>query len=743
MSAENDAHDPAQAGEEDQPARVSQLLRCPKTIVAIVVLISLLISTAIAIKPSSPKVAYVKAHPACKSTECSALSTAITSTVNSNISPCQNFYRFVCDGWIKSHQTREGELRRLIFQEFNDEVANLQKKSLISIQVPVRGQDSFQKLAYVYQSCVRVEKADQDGIRVFREFMGFIGLEWPQVSRTRSFNVLDAAVRLSFQWDVPTLLYVTVKPSPYDRTRLLVAIDRGTSTVGSGKKSPALRKYISSVADVLNENAHVEKIEAGVTLAEKYLKDQISAVRKSVRKRSIDFKRVVSFRELEALTFVDDSTYWLDAVNSHMPAGHKMTPSDPILLEHPEHVIAVSRLIRKPEMLQSLLYYLGWLLVQALGPKAAMAIRKAKFAYEKASSKTGGEMGELNLWRVCMKESEDLMPTVYSALYVHGHASEKPKFDVKAIVDHVLWVTTETVRRVRWIDDRTKAKALTKVKKMRGLIAFPQWMRNTSVVKGLDSEIPDLSEHYLASWLRVKEIKGTRVRRTIKDVHSDDQTYHYKISDTCIRYFTDENRLIVHPAVLTVPLYAYGAPVAINYGSLGTLIAREVLSAFDLKGCDYDEMGNEDHWCSSEYREEYRHSLSCYSDQFDEASARVPGLSAANDTWTRAQLVADTEGLRQSYRAYRLLVKNLGGDRYDEALSGVSYTPEQLFFINRGMLFCANMNMRLLRERNREDMLAAHEYRCNIPLTNMREFTKAFRCKPLDLMYAKNKCAIW
>lgn len=744
MSTEDDAGDPAPE-DEGRPAHLQQLLRCPKIVVSIVFVVSLLIAGWIAIGPSSPKIAYVKTHPACRSTECSALAKALGATINSNIAPCQNFYRFVCDGWIKSHPTREGEMRRVILNELNDEVVNIQKKSLISIQVPARSQDAFQKLAYVYQSCVRVEKADQDGIRVLKEFMGFVGLDWPFVSRTRSFNVLEATVRLSLQWDVASLLYITVKPSPYDRTRLVVAVDRGSGTIGTGKRNPALRKFVAAVADIFGDSSQVEKIEAGVALAEKYLRDQTNAVRKSVRKRGIDFKRVVTFRELEALTFVDESSYWIDAVNGHMPAGQKMSPNDPVLLEHPEHVVAVARLIRKPEMLQSLLYYVGWLLVQALGPKAALGIRKAKFAYEKAIRKASaaGDTADLNLWRVCMNEAEDLMPTVYSALYVHGHTSEKPKFDVKAIVDHVLWVTTETARRVRWMDDRTKAKALTKVKKMKGLIAFPQWMRNTTVVKGLDSELPDLSEHYLASWLRVKEIKGARVRRSVKDVHSDDQTYHYKISDVSIRYYLDENRLIVHPAVLTVPLYAYGAPVALNYGSLGTLVAREILAAFDLGGCNYDETGNEDHWCSSEYREEYRHALSCYSEQFDEASARVPGLAAANDTWTRGQLVADTEGLRQSYRAYRLLVKNLGGDRYDEALSGVQYTPEQLFFINRGMLFCANMNMRLLRERSREDMLAAHEYRCNIPLTNMREFSKAFHCKPGDLMYSKNKCAIW
>lgn len=636
----------------------------------------------------------------------------------------------------------------MVLRELSDEVAASQKKALISTQVPARGQDAFQKLAYVYQACVRVEKADPDGMRVLKEFLSFVGLEWPHVSRTRSLDVLLTVVRLSLQWDIPTLLYISVRPSPYDRARLLLSVDRGLAIADKGSPAPkkaAVRKLTSLAVEVLGEAGQAEKIEAAVTLCEKYLRDQASSVRKSARKRGLDFRRVLSFKDLEAMTFVDDSSLWLDAVNSQLSPGHHLVPNDQILLDHPDQVVAAARLIRKPELLQSLLYYLGWLLLQHLGPKAALSLRKAQHGIGRSVTPDGDPAGELNLWRACMHEAEDLMPTVYSALYVqqHGGAADKPKFDVKAIVDHVLWVTTETVRRARWMDERTKAKALTKLKKMRGLIAFPQWMRNATLARGLDSELPDLSEHYLATWLRVKEAKSGRLRRGLRDRHQDDQTYHYRVSQVGVRYYADENRLVVHPAVLSVPLYAYGGPVALNYGALGTMVAQEVLGAFDPEGCNFDESGNEDHWCSSEFREELRRGLACYANIWDDASARVPGMASHNDTWSRSQLAADTEGLRASLRAYRLLVKNLGGDRYDEALAGLPYTPEQLFFLNRGMLFCANLNLRLLRERGREDMFAAYEYRCNVPLVNMPEFNKAFHCKPGDLMYARQKCAIW
>ncbi|KAM7291654.1 neprilysin-1-like [Ixodes scapularis] len=738
---------------EGRPERIHQLvcdLNRPRLVVTAVVLASFLISSFIALGP--PRVDYVKAHPACKSSECAALGQAISTSVNSRIAPCQNFYRFVCDGWIKSHPARDGELRRVVMRELADDVVASQKKALISTQVPARSQDAFHRLAYVYQACVRVEKADVDGIRVLKEFMGFVGLQWLQVSRTRSLDLLRTVVRLSLQWDIPVLIYLGVRPSPYDKEQLLVSVDRGPSlgvdravdAAGEPRKS-ALRKLAALAGELLGDPGQAEKIEAAVTLCEKYLKDQATAVRRSARKRGLDFRRVVSFKDLEAMTFVDDGSLWLDAVNAQLSPGHRLSPSDSVLLDHPDHVVAAARLIRKPELLQSLVYYLGWLLVQQLGPKAALSLRKAQHALERQGTTDGDPAGQLNLWRVCMREAEELMPTVYSALYVqqHGAAFDKPKYDVKAIVDHVLWVTTETVRRVRWMDERTKAKALTKLKKMRGLIAFPQWMRNSTLARGLDSELPDLNEHYLATWLRIKEVKSARMRRGLRDRHQDDQTYHYRVSEVDVRYYADENRLVIHPAILSVPLYAYGGPVALNYGALGSLVARQVLGAFDSEGCNYDEAGNENHWCSSEFREEMRRGLTCYADQWEITSARVPGMAAHNDTWSREQLAADTEGLKISLRAYRLLVKNLGGDRYDEALAGLPYTPEQLFFLNRGLLFCANVNLRLLRDRGREDMLAAHEYRCNVPLLNVPDFTKAFHCKLGDLMYARSMCAVW
>lgn len=119
-----------------RPQRLHELtcdLNRPRVVVVAVVMASFLISAFIAIGPT--RVAYVKAHPACKSAECTALAQAISSSVNTRIAPCQNFYRFVCDGWVKTHPARDGELRRLVLRELADEVASAQKKALISTQV--------------------------------------------------------------------------------------------------------------------------------------------------------------------------------------------------------------------------------------------------------------------------------------------------------------------------------------------------------------------------------------------------------------------------------------------------------------------------------------------------------------------------------------------------------------------------------------------------------------------------------
>ncbi|KAH9373850.1 hypothetical protein HPB48_009270 [Haemaphysalis longicornis] len=62
-------------------------------------------------------------------------------------------------------------------------------------------------------------------------------------------------VKLSLQWDIPTLIYVTVKPSPYDRARLLIAVDRGT-VLDKGQQMPrkaAIRKISSLIGDLFGD----------------------------------------------------------------------------------------------------------------------------------------------------------------------------------------------------------------------------------------------------------------------------------------------------------------------------------------------------------------------------------------------------------------------------------------------------------------------------------------------------------
>lgn len=72
-------------------------------------------------------------------------------------------------------------------------------------------------------------------------------------------------------------------------------------------------------------------------------------------------------------------------------------------------------------------------------------------------------------------------------------------------------------------------------------------------------------------------------------------------------------------------------------------------------------------------------------------------------------------------------------------------SPEQLFFINFGRVWCSNTRPEMAVQRVRNDVHSPAQVRVNAAVQNSPDFAKAFNCpaeeqKPMD---PADKCQIW
>lgn len=106
---------------------------------------------------------------------------------------------------------------------------------------------------------------------------------------------------------------------------------------------------------------------------------------------------------------------------------------------------------------------------------------------------------------------------------------------------------------------------------------------------------------------------------------------------------------------------------------------------------------------------------------------------------TLGENLADNGGLHTAYAAMK---KTLTEDNLVVLPGLEKYTPEQLFFINFGRIWCNNMRPELSVQRVRTDVHSPNSVRVNGAVQNSAEFAQAFQC-PQKPMNPSNKCQIW
>ncbi|ETN72973.1 hypothetical protein NECAME_13667 [Necator americanus] len=101
----------------------------------------------------------------------------------------------------------------------------------------------------------------------------------------------------------------------------------------------------------------------------------------------------------------------------------------------------------------------------------------------------------------------------------------------------------------------------------------------------------------------------------------------------------NDDQQMVPTAVLQPPLFGRSFPRAYNYGTIGYMVAREMLHGFYNRGLNFDEEGNYVNWLSNETVTDLNTRTSCLAERL--------GRGGTGD-WNRTlyEKVAASEGLR-------------------------------------------------------------------------------------------------
>ncbi|XP_048483292.1 endothelin-converting enzyme 2 isoform X1 [Plutella xylostella] len=310
----------------------------------------------------------------------------------------------------------------------------------------------------------------------------------------------------------------------------------------------------------------------------------------------------------------------------------------------------------------------------------------------------------------------------------------KPK--LKKMLNELKNGLAHLVGLAKWMDDDTKLATYEKIERMKSLIGFPEWMLQNGKLEEYYQGLKINPETHLENMINVVQLKTKKAldkfRNTDKSAWATDPT------EVNAYHVFQDNTITIPLVMVQYPFYDLGLE-SLNYGSLGTIIGHEITHGFDNFGRKFDKNGNMVPWWSNATIGSYVNMTQCFVKQYsqfyvDELKEHVDGAR------TLGENIADNGGVREAFAA---LTEHRYRHGEELLLPGFEeYSPEQLFFLSYGNLWCGVSTKDSLKE-DLQDEHTPHEFRARGALQNNDAFARAWNCPRGSKMNPADQCVIF
>lgn len=370
--------------------------------------------------------------------------------------------------------------------------------------------------------------------------------------------------------------------------------------------------------------------------------------------------------------------------------------------------------------------YLKWHLLSDLGDEVNIAFDTESFAFY--GTIIQGLKVQKPRWKRVLGMEEGSIGEALGQLFVKEYFNETVKKRYSDLVENIREALKERIRKLDWMSDSTKQKALYKLSKMTKKVGYPDKWKDFSAMEIKNQ--PFVKNLMAASaWWHDYEVNklGKPVDRTEWDMTP--QTYN--------AYYNPSNNEIVLPAgIFTVPgMRDEQLDDALVYGYAGaSTIGHEMTHGFDDQGRQYDAQGNLSNWWTKEDEAQFTKRADVMVRQFTGYSP-VDTLHI-NGAATLGENIADLGGILLGWDAF------IKTDTYKENKKIDGFTPAQRFFLGYALGWLYEERPEALAQQLMIDVHSPAKYRVNGPFADVDAFYQTFNVKPTDKMYIADSARV-
>ncbi len=309
--------------------------------------------------------------------------------------------------------------------------------------------------------------------------------------------------------------------------------------------------------------------------------------------------------------------------------------------------------------------YLTWLVLHTYSGLLHKAVYNEYFGF--FGRKISGQKSPRPRWKRGVSLIDYMIGEALGALYVKQNFDAKTKRKADELVANVRSSFAERIKKIDWMSEQTKKKALDKLASINQKIGYPKKFRDYSK---LLLKRDDLVRNFQMAYAFEFDRDISRIGKPV------DRNEWGMTPPTVNAYYNPSLNEIVFPAgIFQPPFFDANKDDAVNYACIGGVIGHEMTHGFDDQGSRYDKKGNLKGWWRKTDENKFKSKAEKVARLYGSLEV-MPGLKV-NGKLTLGENIADLGGINIAFDALKMALKKSG---YKEKLID-GFTQEQRFFI--------------------------------------------------------------
>ncbi|XP_016987361.1 neprilysin-4 [Drosophila rhopaloa] len=610
-----------------------------------------------------------------------AKSAEMRSYMQPDVEACGNFYDYSCGNWPQINPANDAQPRETNFEQLLVKAYRHKQQRLMEQPANEETDDvAVLRLKQFYASCLMFRQTPEDLYRrhlqeIVAEFgrmpvLSLTGQEWP----ADEFDWLSTVARIKkkYGFDIVLLFQSSADHIYVGQPKQILPV--------------ANRQAVAdATAHQLQHHLGVDP-ELANTMAREItdLEQRIASI--MLDRRVGVLSRLRTGNESDTYHFkIGNLTHYVETV-----LDRKLQFNETLYEHVPSYLSALVDLVTEtpPEVLAN--YIFNELLQH--------------FYYERSGS----------VVKQCVSRVRDLFPDLLDNMVFNQYGDEATLSDIEDVWQHIQQSFRGVLQNssADWLALETREQLL-------------EQLNTTSLVINGYTDI-NFTERYEGLQLKPRDYL-----HNLRSILSH-QSLSVKAKTQTSAAYDPVGKRVLLPVALLQPNFLWSRfyPRAVRYGSLGTLLARQLAHSLE----------DASKWDAKSFAE-YAKRKACFKRQYGRLRLNGQYLPESD---LQAENIADNLAIQVAYHAYRSYLGTLDPSFLgSESLPQLNLSSRRLFFLSFGQLWCNDANEQFRDKQSLLQLRTPNALRLLGALSNFRAFGRDFNCGRGSLMTLPEKCQLF